>query len=161
LQYFAHLCETFKIIFMKNSVKLFVAVAMLAASCAPKKDKYEIFAEDLCKCMKPMADFQNQITDMLAAGGEDSLMTKLQEAQKIEMDGQTCIAGLEAKHGKIEGEEAEGKAMEALRKVCPDVVALMEQVEEPTLSPEDFLEEGEMMDEAAPEGEGTKAPEGN
>jgi hypothetical protein len=108
-----------------------------------------------------MADFQNEITDMLATGGEDSLMAKLQQAQKIEMDGQACIADLEAKHGKMEGEENEKLAMDALRKICPDIVAMMEQVEEPMLAPEDLLEEGEMMDEIAPETEGVQAPEGN
>ena len=41
--------------------KLLVFVAVLAASCAPKKDKYEAFADELCVCMRPMADFQKQM----------------------------------------------------------------------------------------------------
>ncbi len=129
---------------MKNSTKLFVAVAVLAASCAPKKDKYEEFADDLCVCMTPMANFQKEITAMFESGQQDSVMAMMAKGQKIDEDGQACIAALEKKHGKIEGEEAENKAMDALRKVCPEIVALMEEASAPNMNPEDMLEEEEM-----------------
>lgn len=149
---FVHLCETFKLILMKNSIKLFVAVAILAASCAPKKDKYEAFADDLCVCMKPMADFQKEITAMFESGQQDSVMAMLAKGQKIDEDGQACIAALEKKHGTIEGEEAENKAMEALRKVCPEIVAMMEEASAaPNMAPEDMLEDVEPIEEAVPE----------
>ncbi len=136
---------------MKNLTKLFVFVTVLAASCAPKKDKYEAFADELCVCMRPMADFQKQITKMFEEGNQDSMMAMIAQGQKIDEDGQACIEALEKKHGIIEGEEAENKAMDALRKVCPDIVALMEQSEAPGLAPEDMLEDGEpMMEEQVP-----------
>jgi hypothetical protein len=50
---------------MKNSIKLFVAAAVLVAGCSPKKDKYEAFADDLCVCMRPMADFQKELTTLI------------------------------------------------------------------------------------------------
>lgn len=130
---------------MKKSTKLFVAVAMLAASCAPKKDKYEAFADDLCVCMTPMADFQKEITKMFDEGKQDSVMAMMAKGQKIDEDGQACIAALEKKHGVIEGEEAENKAMDALRKVCPEIVAMMEEANTPNMAPEDMLEDGELM----------------
>ncbi|MBK9015833.1 MAG: hypothetical protein IPM82_18210 [Saprospiraceae bacterium] len=130
---------------MKNSIKLFVAVAVLAASCAPKKDKYEAFADDLCVCMTPMADFQKEITKMFDEGKQDSVMAMMAKGQKIDEDGQACIAALEKKHGVIEGEEAENKAMDALRKVCPEIVAMMEEANTPNMAPEDMLEDGDMM----------------
>lgn len=133
-------------------------VAVLAVSCSPKKDKYEAFAEDLCACMKPMADFQNQITKMVEGGKQDEIMTMLEQGQKIDEDGQACIAALEKKHGVIEGEEAENKAMEALRKVCPDIVAMMEQSAEPGLAPEEMIEDGEMPMEEGAEEAPTAAP---
>ena len=120
-------------------------MAVLAASCAPKKDKYEAFADDLCVCMTPMADFQKEITKMFDEGKQDSVMAMMAKGQKIDEDGQACIAALEKKHGVIEGEEAENKAMDALRKVCPEIVALMEEANTPNMAPEDMLEEGEMM----------------
>lgn len=130
---------------MKNTVKIFIAVAVLATSCAPKKDKYEVFAEDLCKCMTPMAEFQKEITTMMQGGQQDSLMSMMAKGQKIDEDGQACIAALEKKHGKIEGEEAENKAMDALRKVCPDIVSLMEEASAPNMDPEDSLEDEDMV----------------
>lgn len=147
-----HLCETFKFFLMKKSSKLFVAVAILAASCTPKKDKYEAFADDLCVCMKPMADFQKEITAMFESGKQDSVMAMLAKGQKIDEDGQACIAALEKKHGTIEGEEAEDKAMEALRKVCPEIVAMMEEASAaPNMAPEDMLEDAAPIEEAMPE----------
>ncbi|GEM_PF-2252292 len=137
---------------MKNSIKLFVVVAVLAASCAPKKDKYEAFADDLCSCMRPMADLQKELTAMFENGQQEAAMAMMAKGQKIDEDGQACIAALEKKHGVIEGEEAENKAMEALRKVCPDIVAMMGEASEPGLMPEDMYEDGEMMmdEETAP-----------
>jgi hypothetical protein len=59
---------------------------------------------------------------------------------------------LEKKHGVIEGEAEENKAMDALRKVCPDIVAMMEEASAaPGIDPEDMMEDGEMMEGAAPE----------
>jgi hypothetical protein len=137
---------------MKKSIKLFLAVAVLAVSCAPKKDKYEAFADDLCVCMRPMADFQKELTTMFEGGNQDSVMQMMAKGQKIDADGQACIAALEKKHGVIEGEAEENKAMDALRKVCPDIVAMMEEASSaPSMAPEDMLEDGEMMEEAAPE----------
>ena len=136
---------------MKNSIKLFVAVAIVAASCAPKKDKYEAFADDLCVCMRPMADFQKELTAMFESGNQDSVMQMMAKGQKIDADGQSCIAAFEKKHGVIEGEEEENKAMDALRKVCPDIVAMMEEASAaPSMVPEDMMEDGEMMEEAEP-----------
>ncbi len=134
---------------MKNSIKLFVAVAVLAAGCAPKKDKYEAFADDLCKCMRPMADFQKELTALFESGNQDSVMAMMSKGQKIDEDGQACIAALEKKHGVIEGEEEEKKAMDALGKVCPDIVAMMEEAASaaPSMAPEDMMEEGEMLEE--------------
>lgn len=143
--------QNFQILFMKKSIKLFVVVAILAASCAPEKDKYEAFAEDLCKCMTPMANFQKEITAMFESGQQDSVMAMMAKGQKIDEDGQACIATLEEKHGKVEGEEAENKAMDALRKVCPDIVAMMEESAAPSMNPEDMMEDGEMpLPEEAP-----------
>ncbi|MBI5915385.1 MAG: hypothetical protein HY842_08410 [Bacteroidetes bacterium] len=140
---------------MKNTTKLFVLLAVMAASCAPKKDKYEAFADDLCVCMRPMADFQNELTKLFEAGKQDEVMGMMEKGQKIDEDGQACIAALEKKHGKIEGEEEENKAMEALRKVCPDIVALMEESAAPNMAPEDMMEDGEPVLEApVPAGEG-------
>jgi len=137
---------------MKNSIKLFIVVAVLAASCAPKKDKYEAFADDLCACMRPMADLQKELTTMFENGQQEAAMAMMAKGQKIDEDGQACIAALEKKHGVIEGEEAENKAMEALSKVCPDIVAMMGEANEPGLMPEDMDEDGEMMmeEETAP-----------
>ncbi len=119
---------------------------LAAAGCGQKKDKYDAFAEDFCVCMKPMADFQKEFMAMMEEGRQEDMMAMLEKSQQIDQDGQACMAELEKKHGLIEGEEAEAKAMEALRKACPDIIAMMEEGAAPAPAPEDFLEE-EMMPE--------------
>lgn len=139
---------------MKMTIQILMCVAVLALMGCEKKDKYEAFAEDFCACMKPMADFQKDIMKKMEEGKQEEIMGMLEQGQKIDADGQTCMADLEEKHGKIEGEEAEAKAMEALRKVCPDVIALMEQSAAPAPAPEELLEEENMpMPEEGSEGE--------
>jgi hypothetical protein len=102
--------------------------------------------------MRPMADFQKELTALFESGNQDSVMQMMAKGQKIDSDGQACIAALEKKHGVIEGEAEENKAMDALRKVCPDIVAMMEEASAaPSMAPEDMLEDGEMMEEAVPE----------
>ncbi|MBK8562085.1 MAG: hypothetical protein IPN76_01695 [Saprospiraceae bacterium] len=112
---------------MKNTIKLFVAAAVLAAGCSPKKDKYEAFAEDLCTCMRPMADFQKELTAVFESGSQDSVMAMVTQSQKIDEDGQACYAAWEKKHGVTVGEAEENKIKEALRKVCPDILEMIEE----------------------------------
>jgi hypothetical protein len=128
---------------MKNTFKLFLFFAILSAGCAPKKDKFQAFAEDLCTCMKPMAELQKEVMQLADEGREDEIMSILEKGQKIDQEGQACIAGLEAKHGTIETEEAEGKMMEAMRKACPEIVQLMEESAAP--APEEMLEEEDTL----------------
>jgi len=129
---------------MKNSIKIFVAIAVLAISCAPKKDKYEVFADDLCKCLSPMADFQKQLEEKFKSGQQDSVLAMLYRGKEIDSLGQVCMADLEKKHGKIEGEEAENKAMDALRKICPETLTILEEANAP-MEPGESLEEEDMM----------------
>jgi len=137
---------------MKKTIQFLLLAAVFAvAGCGQKKDKYDAFAEDFCKCMKPMADFQNEIMGMMEAGNQEAIMSMLEKGQKIDEDGQNCMSALEVKHGVIEGEEAEAKAMEALRKACPDIIALMEESNAPGPMPEDFLEEEMMLPEGGEE----------
>ena len=134
---------------MKKTIQLLLCVTILAAAgCSQQKDKYAAFAEDFCTCMKPMAEFQKEIMTMMSEGKQEEIMGMLERGQKIDEDGQACMAELEKKHGRIEGEEAETKAMEALRKTCPDIMALMEESAAPGPAPEDFLEEEMLMPEA-------------
>ena len=114
---------------MKYSTHLFLIFAVFAVGCTPKKDKYEAFAIDLCACFRPMVDIQKDITDLIERGNQDSLLIIIDKVQKIDEDGQACVAALEKKYVVIQGEEEEIKAVKALRRVCPDIAAMMEEVE--------------------------------
>lgn len=80
---------------------------------------------------------------LMAEGNEDNIMAMQDEAMKIQGDGEACVEALEAKYGVIEGPEMEEKATQALRKACPDFMAMMEGAADPALEdiPMDELEE--------------------
>jgi hypothetical protein len=118
---------------MANLAKISIVLALFAFSCGnnPPQDKYEAMAKDLCTCMRPMMELQTEMMQMLSGGDEAAMAALMEKAQKVNSEGEACVAELEKKHGTIEGEEEEAKAMEALRKTCPDIVAAMEQSANP------------------------------
>ncbi len=136
---------------MKKSL-LLALIAVFAFGCKNSKDKYEAFAEDFCKCLEPMAELQKKYKEMMESGDPSGMDTFIQEATKADEEGQVCMADLEKKHGRITGEQEETLAMEALRKVCPDIVALMEQPVNPLMPDPEF--EAPTEDAGTPEGGG-------
>ena len=126
---------------MKKSIYLLSGIAVLSLAGCSEKDKYAAFAEDFCVCMRPMHEFQEKFMKMMTAGESDETMQALlEEGQKLDQEGQACFTALEEKHGRFEGEE-EAKAMEALRKSCPDIMQTIGEA--PAPAPEDFMEEEE------------------
>ena len=94
---------------------------------AAKDIDYDEMAEGFCACMKPMYVFQKKLIKLLDAGDQGAVEALRDEAMSVQKEGEACIAALEAKYGVIEGEEQEAKATTALRKACPDIMALMEE----------------------------------
>lgn len=87
---------------------------------------YDAMAVELCECMTPMMDLQSKLMNLLATGDEEGIQSMEAEAMKVQQDGEACVQAMEEKFGVIEGAEAEEKATEALRKACPDFMAMME-----------------------------------
>ncbi|MCB0518528.1 MAG: hypothetical protein H6577_10125 [Lewinellaceae bacterium] len=132
---------------MTKITKFSIALSLLAFSCTnnPPQDKYDAMAKDLCSCMKPMMELQNEMMQVLGSGNQDGMAALMEKAQQINTEGEACVAELEKKHGTINGAEEEAKAMEALRKACPDIVAAMEQTAAPNMMEGDLPMEEEGM----------------
>lgn len=115
---------------MKKVAHFSIALTLLfALSCSnnPPQNRYDAMAKDLCSCMKPMMELQNEMMKVLGSGNQEGMSELMQKAQQVNQEGEACVAELEKKHGTINGQEEEALAMEALRKACPDIVAAMEQ----------------------------------
>lgn len=97
---------------------------------------YDGMAEDLCVCLRPMFDFQNELIQLLGEGDEEKIMAMSDRATKIQIEGEACVGAIEAKYGIIEGPEKEALATEALRKACPDIVDMMEGAGDPSMMEE-------------------------
>ncbi len=94
------------------------------------KMDFDKMAEGFCSCMRPMFAFQKKILELAEEGKEEEIESFREEAMKVQEDGESCIAALEAKYGVIEGDENETKATEALKRACPDIMELMGEVAE-------------------------------
>ena len=112
--------------------KTFLAIMtlMIFAACGSGGDKkdYDQMAKDLCGCMRPLADVNNQIKNLVAEGKTAEVATLFGEVEKIAKEGEACATSLETKYGVVEG-ESEAKASAALKKHCPDIAAMLEQSE--------------------------------
>lgn len=112
--------------------KTFLAILVITffAACGNTEDKkdFDQMAKDLCGCMRPLADINNQIKSLVAEGKTDEVSALFAEVENIAKEGESCAKDLELKYGVVEGED-ETKASAALKKHCPDIAAMLEQSE--------------------------------
>ena len=110
---------------------LFLITLTLFVACGSTKDKrdYDQMAKDLCTCMRPLADINNQIKDLVAAGKTEEVTALFAKVETIAKEGEECASSLELKYGVVEG-ESERKTSAALKKYCADIAAMLEQGEE-------------------------------
>ncbi len=114
--------------------KIFLAIMTLVtfAACKNGGDKtdYDQMAKDLCSCMRPLANVNNQIKTLVAAGKTEEVSNLFAKVEEIAKEGEACANSLELKYGVVAG-ESEEKASAALKKHCPDIAAMLEQSEAP------------------------------
>ena len=102
-----------------------------ATTTDPSADRnldYEAIAQDLCDCMQPMMEIQNQIMALSDAGKTDEIRVlldsgKLQEATD---KGDECVSGMEVKYGALR-EDEEKRANAAFRKACPEIAKMLSE----------------------------------
>lgn len=115
---------------MKKLILPFLAILLLAACKNTSKDTkdYNQMAIDLCNCMRPLADMNQQIKSLVREGKTQEVADLFAEVERIAAEGETCATSLEEKYGVVEG-ASEEKATAALKKNCPDIAAMLEQSE--------------------------------
>ena len=114
---------------MKKILLAIITVTIFAACGSDKAKKdFDQMAKDLCGCMRPLADVNNQIKSLVAEGKTEEVAALFAEVETIAKEGETCATDLEIKYGVIE-EKDEIKASVALKKHCPDIAAMLEQSE--------------------------------
>ena len=92
-----------------------------------KKD-YNQMAIDLCNCMRPLADMNEQIKSLIQEGKTQEVADLFSKVEQIAAEGEACATSLEEKYGVVAG-ESEQKATAALKKNCPDIAAMLERNE--------------------------------
>ena len=129
-----------------NQIKLLCCLCLLffLVACGGKKSKtenadatnqvtteqddtYKAMAEELCACMRPMADLYKKIKELTAAGDVDGLSDLMDDLETTSEAADDCIDAINEKHGDAE-DESEFKAR--FRQECPQVAALIAEMEE-------------------------------
>lgn len=106
------------------SISIFI---LLLFSCGGQEKAFDFpaIANDLCKCMQPLADLNDDILD--ATQKNDSITTQklILKIENIASKSEACAQKLDLKYGIIPPEQ-EPKAEAAFKKACPDIAKIME-----------------------------------
>ncbi len=109
-------------------ISSFSVIILILLSCGGEEKTHDFaaIANDLCKCMQPLADINDEI--VLATEKNDSVaMQKLiLQIERIAEKSERCARGLDSKYGVIPVDE-EPKAEAAFKKACPEIAEIMEQ----------------------------------
>ena len=112
----------------KTFIALLALVFFTACSSGGDKTDYDQMAKDLCSCMRPLADMNKQIKNLVAEGKTDEVSKLFATVEEIAKEGEACALSLEEKYGVVEG-ESETKASAALKKHCADIAEMLDQSE--------------------------------
>lgn len=113
---------------MKKTFWALLTVVLFAACGGGDQKDYDQMAKDLCSCMRPLADMNQKIKELVEEGKTDEVTKLFADVERIAAEGEACATSLEGKYGAVEG-ESEQKASAALKKHCPDIATLLEQSE--------------------------------
>ncbi|MFK7984201.1 MAG: hypothetical protein AB8G86_29780 [Saprospiraceae bacterium] len=114
---------------MKKILLAILTLVVIFTACKnEEKRDYDQMAKDLCSCMRPLADVNNQIKNLVAEGKTQEVSALFTKVEAIAKEGEDCANSLELKYGVVEG-ESEKKTSAAIKKHCPDIAAMLEQSE--------------------------------
>lgn len=85
-------------------------------------------ADDLCRCMQPVAESYATMEKMAATGDHEGLQQRMAELDSLTTEADGCMNALENKYG--EALETSEKAIRAqMTRRCPEVVRVMNTAE--------------------------------
>ena len=112
--------------------KIFFTIATIltfsACGGGNAKQDFDQMAKDLCNCMRPLADMNQKIKQLVNEGKTTEVANLFTEVERLATEGEVCATSLEDKYGIVE-KESEDKAAAALKKHCPDIAKMLDQSE--------------------------------
>ncbi|MCB0571800.1 MAG: hypothetical protein KDC66_18665 [Phaeodactylibacter sp.] len=109
---------------MKQHYFLWVLLAVQFA-CQSAADTPGRIAEDICDCMRPLAQSYKGVQDATSRNDLEALQRYAEEMERVMSD---CGSQIEKKYGPLEGERGE-QVKAAMQLACPDVVATLNEAE--------------------------------
>ena len=91
----------------------------------PAATDYVALAKEICVCMTPLIDLNNEVLRVAGAGDPAAAEALIARVDEISDEAEACAGRIEAKYGKLE--EAEGpEAEKAFLEHCPKMAGLLE-----------------------------------
>ena len=109
-----------------QNITIFFLLLTCFFGCTNVHTDYDAMAKDLCNCMRPLAEINQEIKKRIAEGQTNEIADLLTKVEQLSIEGESCAGALEDKYGEIKG-EAETEATAALKRHCPDIAEMLEQ----------------------------------
>jgi len=93
------------------------------------KTDYNAMAKELCDCMNPLVEMNEEIQELTKAGDTEAVGEMFAKLEAKFKEGEACALKLENKYGDMNTPEQDAKAKTAIRKTCPKVADMMDQSE--------------------------------
>ena len=103
----------------------FAMLLLALAGCQSAEDTPERIAQDICDCMRPLAQSYEGVK---AAAGRNDLDALHRYAEEMERLMSKKEEKIEAKYGALEGARGE-QVKAAMQQTCPDIVATINEAE--------------------------------
>mgnify|MGYP006969408939 CR=1 FL=1 len=108
------------------SIFFSLCLLLLAGQSCKSEFPYAKMAQETCDCLQPMSDLFQKVQQMSEQGLTDELGSLMGELETTAENAEACTDKLSEKYGEPEDE---AKAMEAMNKICPAVVEMMNNLD--------------------------------
>ena len=109
--------------------KFFLLLAIISIlSCQEEQstNEQDEIATVRCKCMRPLADMNKKVQKLMQQGKMEEVQALFSQLESLSQEADKCTAVLEVKYGVL-SEKRLQNATGAMKKLCPDIVTLLER----------------------------------
>ncbi len=105
----------------------FASLLIINLLIACKNDTDQI-AKELCDCLRPIVEVYNDTQGLSAEDSAEDIQAAMEKMDQAAAESDACADRMDEKYGDLEEKQEAVEA--AMQRVCPDIVAVMNEIEE-------------------------------
>ena len=105
---------------------LLLITAFIGCQQEQSTNEQDEIATVRCKCMRPLADMNKKVQKLMHQDKMEEVQALFGQLESLSQEADKCTSMLEVKYGVL-SEERLQKASGAMKKLCPDIVELLER----------------------------------